>query len=79
LKRYAKNKGCAVCREPTGGNFKTAHKLIKKIAKRKAEEEAEAGKEEEEKGDVSSGIQGVATTGWTIPGGDGRYQPQKRV
>jgi len=73
LERYAKNKGCAVCREPTGGIYKTAHKLIKKLKKR------DEGQEEEEEEDVAKGIQGEATTGWTIPGGEGRFKPHKVV
>jgi len=93
LKRYVKYKGCAVCGQPTNGIFKTAHKLVKKLKKQeeaeKALEKGEAGEadkedddEEEEDGiikDVSSGIQGATSTGWAIPGFEGRFKPQKEV
>jgi len=75
LKRYAKNKGCAVCKQPTSGFYKTAHKIIEKMKRKKEAEE----KEEAEGGDVATGVQGEASSGWTIPGGQGRFKHQKRV
>jgi len=60
LKRYAKNKGCAVCQEPTNGNFKTAYKILKKMKKMAAIEEKEDDSLVDEK-------KNSANTGWIIP------------
>eukprot|EP00472_Partenskyella_glossopodia_P013787 CAMPEP_0197521216 /NCGR_PEP_ID=MMETSP1318-20131121/6499_1 /TAXON_ID=552666 /ORGANISM="Partenskyella glossopodia, Strain RCC365" /LENGTH=311 /DNA_ID=CAMNT_0043073099 /DNA_START=5 /DNA_END=940 /DNA_ORIENTATION=+ len=85
LKRYAKNKSCAACGANTNGIFKTAHKIIKKMKKMKEKEEQEAAEggedsdDEAQPADVKRGIAGAVTTGWTIPGGEGRYLPQKEV
>ncbi|GAB5372275.1 hypothetical protein AAMO2058_001651100 [Amorphochlora amoebiformis] len=81
LQRYAKNKGCAICQEPTNGIFKTAHKLIQKLKnKREAEAAlAEAKPEEDDVGDIPKDNNAEASTGWVIPGGDNRFKPHKVV
>ena len=75
IKRYAKSKRCAICKEDTQGNFKTAHKLLDRLEKKRERAEREGGGGQEGAEDAPP----QQSNGWAIPGGASRMEQEKRV